>query len=161
MKRTTDPRPFGLPHAFSFPIARWWSERNPPFVPISINTCYPPTWISPRRAYALGRAVRKAIDEWDSDARVAIATSGGLSHFVVDEEFDRLALKGLAEADSALLTSLPRERLQSATTETLNWVAVAGAMSGTGKDRMDVLCYEAGYRTPAGTGCGCACGTWL
>ena len=34
-------------------------------------------------------------------------------------------------ADGEILSSLPRERLQSATTETLNWVAVAGAMGDT------------------------------
>ena len=74
-----------------------------------------------------------------------------LSHFVVDEELDRLALKGMAEADGEILTSLPRKRLQSATTEILNWVSVAGAMSD---QKMDVICYEPGYRSPAGTGCG-------
>ena len=158
MERSTQPRPLGLPHAFGFPIARWWNDKSPAIVPISINTCYPPNWISPKRAYALGRAVRKAVEGWDSDLRVAVATSGGLSHFVVDEEMDRHALKGMAEADGELLSSLPRHRMQSATTETLNWVATAGAMGDT---KMDVICYEPGYRTNAGTGCGCACGSWL
>ncbi len=150
-------RRFGLPHAFSFPVNRWFDGKTPAIVPITINTCYPPNWISPKRAYALGRAVRKAIDAWDSDKTVAFACSGGLSHFVVDEELDRRALQGLAEADGELLSTLPRERLQSATTETLNWVATAGAM---GRTKMEVITYEPGYRTPAGTGCGCAVGTW-
>ena len=157
MKRTTKPRRFGLPHAFAYPIVRWFDGLEPPIVPITINTCYPPNWISPRRAYALGEAVRKAVEEWDTDKTVAFACSGGLSHFVVDEELDRLALKGLAEADKEILTTLPRHRLQSATTETLNWVATAGAMHGT---PMEVIAYEPGYRTPAGTGCGCAVGHW-
>jgi Catalytic LigB subunit of aromatic ring-opening dioxygenase len=157
MYRETKPRRFGLPHAFAFPIVRWFGDQEPPIVPITINTCYPPNWISPRRAYALGKAVRKAVEEWDSDLTVAMACSGGLSHFVVDEELDRLALKGLSEADETALTSLPRHRLQSATTETLNWVATAGAMHGT---PMEVIAYEPGYRTPAGTGCGCAVGHW-
>jgi 3-O-methylgallate 3,4-dioxygenase len=157
MKRETKPRPFGLPHAFAFPIVRWFGEKSPPIVPITINTCYPPNWISPRRAYALGEGVRRAIESWDSNARVAIACSGGLSHFVVDEELDRIALKGLSEANGEILSSLPRDRLQSATTETLNWVAVAGAM---GKTPMEVVTYEPGYRTNAGTGCGCAVGHW-
>jgi 3-O-methylgallate 3,4-dioxygenase len=158
MERSTAPRPFGLPHAFGFPIARWWNGKTPAILPISINTCYPPNWISPRRAYALGRAVRKAVEEWNPDARVAFATSGGLSHFVVDEELDRLSLKGLSEANADILTTLPRHRLQSATTETLNWVATAGAMGDT---KMEIIAYEPGYRTPAGTGCGCAVGNWV
>ena len=89
---------------------------------------------------------------------VAVASSGGLSHFVVDEEIDRLALKGLEKGSEEILTTLPRIRLQSATTEILNWVANAGAMGGA---KMETITYEAGYRTPAGTGCGCACGSWL
>lgn len=155
---TTEPRPFGMPHAFSYPIANWFGGKHVPIVPITINTCYPPNWISPQRAYALGRAVRKAVEEWDTDKTVAFACSGGLSHFVVDEELDRLALKGMAEADGEILSSLPRKRLQSATTEILNWVATAGAMGDT---KMEVLCYEPGYRTAAGTGCGCGCGIWM
>jgi hypothetical protein len=157
MDRTTKPRRFGLPHAFSFPIVRWFDGKDVPIVPITINTCYPPNWISPRRSYALGQAVRKIVDDWDSDKNVAFACSGGLSHFVVDEELDRLALKGMEKADAGILTSLPRHRLQSATTETLNWVATAGAM---GKTKMEVIAYEPGYRTDAGTGCGCAVGHW-
>ena len=155
--RNTKPRKFGLPHAFSFPIARWFGGKSPAIVPITINTCYPPNWISARRAYALGQAVRRIVDEVAGDKKVAFACSGGLSHFVVDEELDRLALKGLSEANGEALSSLPRVRLQSATTETLNWVATAGAMGNT---KMEVMTYEPGYRTPAGTGCGCAVGHW-
>jgi hypothetical protein len=157
MERSTKPRRFGLPHAFSFPVARWFDGMDVPIVPISINTCYPPNWIGPKRAYALGAAVRKIVDGLDSDKTVAFACSGGLSHFVVDEELDRLALKGLEAADGNTLSTLPRHRLQSATTETLNWVATAGAMGST---KMETLAYEPGYRTVAGTGCGCAVGHW-
>jgi len=157
-QRTTKNRPHGMGHAFSYPINRWFAGKTVPIVPISINTCYPPNWIGPKRAYALGAAVRQAIQSWDSDLRVALATSGGLSHFVVDEELDRHALEGLNHANGELLASLPRVRLQSAATEILNWVAVSGAMGDT---PMETVTYEPGYRTPAGTGCGCACGQWI
>ena len=158
MKRSTPERPFGMPHAYGVPIGRWFGGLQPAIVPVTINTCYPPNWISPRRAFALGRAVRKAVESWDSDARVAIACSGGLSHYVVDEQLDRQALAGLTSADGEILSNLPRKRLQSAATETLNWVATAGAM---GEEKMDLICYEPGYRTPAGTGVGMACGAWM
>jgi len=75
----------------------------------------------------------------------------------VDEELDRLALKGLSEGNGELLTSLPRHRLQSAATEIINWVANAGAM---GDAKMEVITYEPGYRSLAGTGCGCGVGHW-
>jgi 3-O-methylgallate 3,4-dioxygenase len=157
MERSTEPRPFGIPHAFGFAMGRWFAGKKLPIVPITINTCYPPNWISPRRAYALGKAVREAVQAWDSGLKVAIATSGGLSHFVVDEEIDRQTLKGLNEASADILTSLPRHRLQSATTEILNWVAAAGAMGDT---PMEVITYEPGYRSLAGTGCGVGIGHW-
>jgi catalytic LigB subunit of aromatic ring-opening dioxygenase len=156
-QRSTQPRRQGMAHAFAFPVCRWFHGKRPPMVPITINTCYPPNWISPRRAYALGQAVRQTIESWDNDARVAIVTSGGLSHFTVDEEIDRLALAGLTEADGKILSTLPRWKLQSATTEILNWVAAAGAMDGT---PMELITYQPGYRSPAGTGCGCAVGRW-
>jgi hypothetical protein len=157
-QRTTKPRRQGMAHAFAFPVCRWFAGKRPPMLPITINTCYPPNWISPRRAFALGRAVREAIQAWDSDARVAVVTSGGLSHFTVDEEIDRLAIKGLTEANGEILSTLPRYKLQSATTEILNWVAAAGAM---GETPMELITYQPGYRSPAGTGCGCAVGRWL
>jgi hypothetical protein len=137
-------------------MGRWFGGKTIPIVPVSINALYPPNWISPRRAYALGRGIRQAIDSWDSDLRVAVGTSGGLSHFVVDEEFDRLAIKGMSEANGEILCSLPRHRLQSATCETLGWVVVAGAMGSP----MDVITYQPAYRTPAGTGVGLTVGHW-
>src|SRR5260370_32321845 len=115
-----------MPPAFSSRVCRWFGDTRPPMLPITINTCYPPNWISPRRAFGLGRAVREAIEAWDSDSRVAVVTSGGLSHFTVDEEIDRLALKGLTEAHRLVLSTLPRYQLPSATPPTLNWVAAAG-----------------------------------
>ena len=157
-KRSTNPRPQGMAHAFAFPVCRWFAGKRPPMLPISINTCYPPNWISPHRAFALGRAVREAIEAWDGEARVAIVTSGGLSHFTVDEEIDRRALAGLTTANGDILSTLPRYKLQSATTEILNWVAAAGALGDT---PMELITYQPGYRSPAGTGCGCAVGRWL
>ena len=157
MERETKPRPFGTPHAFGFAMGRWFAGKKLPIVPISINTCYPPNWISPKRAYNLGRGVRDAINSWNPDLKIAVATSGGLSHFVVDEDMDRLALKGLNEASAEILTTLPRHRLQSATTETLNWVAAQGVM---GDVPMEIITYEPGYRSLAGTGCGIGVGHW-
>src|SRR5438132_9852163 len=54
MERSTEQREFGIPHAFGFPIGRWFDGKQVPIVPITINTCYPPNWISPKRAYKLG-----------------------------------------------------------------------------------------------------------
>ena len=52
-----------------------------------------------------------------------------------------------------LLKSLPKERLYSATSESLNWVAVGGAMQHSDL-KAEVVDYVPVYRTPAGTGGG-------
>jgi hypothetical protein len=90
---------------------------------------------------------------------VAIVASGGLSHFVVDEELDRTLLEALAGRDAQRLCSLPRHRLHSAGSESLNWVALGGALHRTSLT-MELLAYVPVYRTPAGTGGGWAFARW-
>ena len=157
--RTSPKRPQGLPHGFAFVVARLLGNRPRTILPLLQNTCYPPTQPTPRRAYALGRAVAAAVEAWPEPARVAVVASGGLSHFVVDEELDRTVLGALERKDAATLTSLPRNRLHSAASETLNWVALGGAMAAT-ELTMELLDYVPIYRTPAGTGGGWAFARW-
>ncbi|WP_338472327.1 hypothetical protein R4Z10_06160 [Niallia sp. XMNu-256] len=52
-----------------------------PVVPIAINTVAPPL-PTMDRCFQLGEVLRKAIGSWDADKKVAIAASGGLSHWV-------------------------------------------------------------------------------
>ena len=126
-------------------------------LPITINTCYPPNWISPRRALRLGAPSRghRGLGQRRAGRHRHLGRPEPLH---VDEEIDRLALKGLTTADGQILSTLPRYKLQSATTEILNWVAAAGAMGDT---PMELMTYQPGYRSAAGTGCGCAVGRWM
>ena len=84
----------------------------------------------------------------------------GLSHQVIDEELDRMAIGALVENDVAALSNLPRARLNRApgTPEILNWVAVAAAMAPTS---MTLVNYLPCYRSLAGTGPGPAFGYWM
>ncbi len=86
-----------------------------------------------------------------------ILASGGLSHFLVDEDFDRSVLKACADKDAAYLRNLPRNKLHAGSSEILNWVVVAGAV-----EHLDLNWFEyvPGYRTPAGTGTGLSFATW-
>ena len=77
-----------------------------PVVPVFLNTYFPPNQPSPRRCYLLGQAVRKAVEGFAGDARIGVLASGGLSHFLVDEDFDRAILKALADKDAAFLRTL-------------------------------------------------------
>ena len=147
----------GIGHAFSFLYRRILPGGALPMVPVMVNTYFPPNQPTPGRCYALGQCIREAIASWDSDARVAVMASGGLSHFVVDEDIDRRTLKALAEKDADALRSLPREKLRSGTSEILNWVALGGAAEPMDMTLVD---YVPGYRTAAGTGCGMGFAYW-
>src|SRR5215470_2109560 len=129
--RETAPREQGLPHGVSFVVKRLFDNRPRPILPVFQNTCYPPNQPTPRRAFATGQAIAAAIREWSEPGRIAIVASGGLSHFVVDEELDRLVLDALAAKDDKALQTVPRHRLHSAASEALNWVALGGAMHDT------------------------------
>jgi 3-O-methylgallate 3,4-dioxygenase len=154
---TQQPSGRSLGHAFTFPRYRLGLPAGTPIVPIFVNTYYPPNVPSARRCYALGRTVRQAIHEWERGWRVAVVASGGLSHFVVDEDLDRRVLAGITRRDAGDLCSLTRSQLRSGTSEILNWVAAAGALEGLAARVLD---YVPGYRSPAGTGAGMAFVLW-
>src|SRR5439155_15997314 len=99
-----------------------------PIVPVCVNTYYPPNQPTPRRCYRLGQAIRAAVESYPKDIRVGIIGSGGLSHFVVDEALDRGFLDMLRKKDAAGLESLPRGKLNSGTSESRNWIAVAASV---------------------------------
>jgi hypothetical protein len=148
----------GVGHAFSFLYRRILPGGKIPMVPIMVNTYYPPNQPTPKRCYAFGQAVRRAIDSWNSDKRVALMASGGLSHVVIDEEIDAMVIDGLKNKKPEVLFRLPRERLWGGTSEILNWVALAGAM----EDRdLKYFEYVTTYRSPAATGCGMGFAYWM
>jgi hypothetical protein len=157
--RVTEPRPQGLPHGFSFVVKRLFDNKPGPILPVFQNTCYPPNQVRPSRSYDLGKYIARAVEAWEEDVRVAVIASGGLSHFVVDEEFDRNLIAALETKDEETLRNLPRHRLYSATSESLNWVAVGGAVSDTDL-KAEVVDYVPVYRTEAGTGGGWAFIRW-
>lgn len=157
--RQVPERPVGLPHGYSFIVERLLGDVAASILPIMQNTCYPPNQVTPRRCFALGQAIRSALDAWDPDVKVAVVASGGLSHFVVDEEIDRAVLDALVADDAERLRTLPQHRLLSATSEILNWVTLGGIVHGGGF-RPEVLAYEPVYRTPAGTGAGVGFMRW-
>lgn len=147
----------GVGHAFSFLYRRLLPGGALPMVPIMVNTYYPPNQPSPKRCYVFGQAVRKAIDSWPSERKVALMASGGLSHVVIDEEIDAMVIDGLKNKKPEVLFRLPRERLRGGTSEILNWVALAGAMENR---ELEFFEYVTTYRSPAATGCGMGFAYW-
>lgn len=147
----------GIGHAFNFLYRYILPEGNIPVVPFSVNTFFPPNQPTPRRCYEVGQALGRAIGSWESDARVAVMASGGLSHVILDEEIDDMTLTALAAKDADALANLPVDRLTRGTSEIRNWVVLAGA---TEPLDMTLIDYIPCYRTMAGTGCGMGFATW-
>jgi Catalytic LigB subunit of aromatic ring-opening dioxygenase len=147
----------GENHAIGFVRQRIMPDKAVPVVPILVNTFYPPNQPLPRRCYAFGRMLRHAIESWQEPKRVAVVASGGLSHFTVDDEFDRGVLDMLRRKDVEGLTTLPLAKLNSGNSEIRNWIAVAGAVAGLDLHWSD---YIPGHRTAAGTGTGIAFAAW-
>lgn len=148
----------GVGHAFSFLYRRVLPGGKVPMVPIMVNTYYPPNQPTPKRCYAFGQAVRRAIESWDSNKRVAIMASGGLSHVVIDEEIDAMVIDALKNKKPEVLFQLSRQRLRGGTSEILNWVALAGAMENR---ELKYFEYVTTYRSPAATGCGMGFAYWM
>ncbi len=148
-------------HAFNFIVRRFMAASNPiPQVPVFLNTYFPPTQPAVSRCYAFGKALRRAIDSWDASKSVAIIASGGLSHFIVDEEFDRSMLAAMEQKDEARICRSPESKFQSGTSETKTWIVLAGAMEKTAL-QMQLINYVPCYRSSAGTGVGAGFAEWV
>jgi protocatechuate 4,5-dioxygenase, beta chain len=129
-------------HAFTMPMALLWPEqaRWPVrTVPVCVNTVQFPL-PSVRRCFSLGRAIGKAIESWDTDARVVVIGSGGLSHQLdgkragfINKEFDLMFMEKLI-SDPLWITRYSIEDLVELTgtqgVELLNWVIARGALQG-------------------------------
>jgi len=149
----------GMPHAYGFIYRNIMHDRVIPHVPFFINTFFPPTQPSAAECVSLGDRLRAAIESYPKDLRVALIASGGLTHFVIDENFDRLALDLMQKRDHAGLGRLPEDHLQSGNSEIKNWLPVASACDGAGM-KMKLIDYVPCYRSPAGTGTANAFAIW-
>jgi 3-O-methylgallate 3,4-dioxygenase len=156
-RRETKRRSIGMAHAWSFVVTRIMGAHYVPLVPIAINACYPPNQPKASRCYALGRAIARAVEGLSGGKRVAVIASGGLSHYVVDEELDRAALAAMGARSAEAIGTLPEHRLQSAAAEIKPWICAAGALEAL---TMEVVAYEPARRTPAGTGGGWGFARW-
>ncbi len=144
-------------HAYSFIHRRYMGGQAVPMVPVFLNTYYPPNQPSPRRCFDLGLAIRDLIESFPDDVRVGILASGGLSHFLVNEDLDRAVVDALRRKDHDALISLPPQLLQSGSSEIRNWICVASAAQGLA---LDWISYIPAYRSRAMTGVGLCFACW-
>ena len=149
----------GIPHAFGFVYRQIMKDKVIPNVPIIQNTFYPPNQPTAKRCFDFGKSIGRSIQAWESDSKVGIFASGGLSHFVVDEEFDRKFLKILLGENWDELSELDETIFQSGTSECKNWVTAAGILSVSDL-KMNLLNYQTFYRSLGGIGTGTAFAAW-
>ena len=150
-------REHGEGHAFGFVHRRLMPNKVVPIVPLALNTYFPPNQPRPRRCYQLGQALAAAVRNAPDQQRVGILASGGLSHFTVDEELDRMVLDACKRKDAEALCGIPVAKLNSGSSEIRNWITVAGA-----SERLNTAWQEyiPCYRSAAGTGCGMGFAVW-
>ncbi|ATG20626.1 protocatechuate 3,4-dioxygenase [Ralstonia pickettii] len=135
-----------LPHATEWPTK---------IIPLQVGVLQFPA-PSARRCYKLGQAIRRAVESYPEDLRVAIVATGGLSHQVHGEragfnntEWDKTFLD-LFESDPEALLELTHAdyvRLGGfESAEVVMWMVMRGAMSGRMK------CLHRDYYLPSMTG---------
>lgn len=146
-----NPKSTGIGHAFGHIYRQVMRDRVIPNVPITQNTFFPPNQPKASRSYAFGKAVGEAIRSWPGNERVVVFGSGGMSHFVIDEEWDRRFMDAMRRKDADYLRALPLSDLQSGTSEMKSWISLAGAMEPDAVEMHELL-YMPCYRSEAGTG---------
>ncbi len=148
-------RAFG--HAYGFIQRRLMKRLSVPMLPVLLNTYFPPNNPTASRCLEIGAKMAKALAASPMDARVAIIASGGLSHFLCEEEFDLTLMRALRDHDLGALAGIGQAELSSGTSEVRNWITMAGAI---GHLNSDYQCYIPVYRTAVGTGIGLAFAAW-
>lgn len=98
-----------IDHSITCPIITLRPEADLPIVPIYTNIFAPPL-PQPWRFVDLGRAIRRMVESWESDLRVAIIGTGHLSLELggprqfgptgPDPAFDRRAVEWIAKCDT-------------------------------------------------------------
>ena len=108
-------------------------------VPIAMNHVQHPL-PSPKRCYALGQAVGRALDAWDEDARVVVLGTGGLSHQLdgkragfINKPFDLMCMDAIVDDPERLTRYSTLDIIREAGaqgTELMAWIAARGALTG-------------------------------
>ena len=125
-----------LPMALLWPGGGAWPVR---IVPIAMNHVQHPL-PSLKRSFALGRAVGRALDAWESNDRILVIGTGGLSHQLdgeragfINKPFDLMCMDAMVNEPEKLTRYSTLDIVREAGaqgTELMAWVAARGALTG-------------------------------
>ncbi len=127
-------------HGLTVPLSLMFGQKEAwpcPVIPLCVNVVtYPPP--TGKRCYALGKAIRKAVESYPKDLRVAIFGTGGMSHQIhgercglINKAFDKSFLDRLT-SDPEGLSQMPHmEYVREAGAEGIEmvmWLIMRGAL---------------------------------
>ncbi|WP_433888440.1 hypothetical protein [Streptomyces sp. CA-111067] len=124
-----------LGHAFLTPFEHILGDSEIPVIPLLVNTYLPPV-PSPRRCFALGKAIARALA--DRPERIAVIASGGMSHFpgtarytAPNYAFDKWLIQETAAGRYEDLLGLTGVNLDEVgESELLTWCVLLGMTGG-------------------------------
>lgn len=131
-----------LDHGFLTAMPLLWEHSDTGWplqvVPLLVNVIQHPIPTA-RRCYKLGQALKRAIDSWPEDLRVAIVGTGGLSHQLngerfgfINEEWDQQWLQRIQTEPEQLADTSTRDLMLAAGAEggeVIMWLVMRGAMA--------------------------------
>jgi protocatechuate 4,5-dioxygenase beta chain len=128
-------------HGFTVPMSLLWGHKKEmpvKTIPVAINTVQHPL-PSPARCYKLGKALGKAIRSYDSDAKVVVIGTGGLSHQLdgeragfINKKFDLMCMDKIVNDPAALARYSIHDIVREAGSqgpELILWLTMRGAFS--------------------------------
>jgi len=129
-------------HALTLPMTLMWpggGDWPVRIVPITMNHVQHPL-PSPKRSYALGESVGRALESWDEDVRVVVLGTGGLSHQLdgtragfINKPFDLMCMDALVDDPRKLTTYSALDIVREAGaqgTELMAWIAARATLGG-------------------------------
>lgn len=132
-------------HGFVNPIRALYGTHDEwpvTTIPLAVNTVQHPVPTA-ARCYELGKALRRAIESYESDKTVAIFGTGGLSHQLqgeraglIDVEFDLQCMERIANDPEWMTRFTNTEIMRRAGTEgieTIMWLVMRGALQSNVK----------------------------
>ncbi|MBV9743313.1 MAG: protocatechuate 3,4-dioxygenase [Acidobacteriia bacterium] len=133
-------------HGLTVPLSLMFGQVKEwpcPVIPLPVNVVtYPPP--TGKRCYALGHAIRQAVESYKKDMRVVIFGTGGMSHQIhgercglINKEWDKRFLDRLT-SDPELLAQVPHiEYVREAGAEGIEmvmWLVMRGALNDNAKE---------------------------
>ncbi|MBN9496814.1 MAG: protocatechuate 3,4-dioxygenase [Alphaproteobacteria bacterium] len=128
-------------HGLQVPLELFWGRPGAAWpvkiVPIFVNVIQYPIPL-PSRCYALGKALRTAIDSFPGDERFVVLGTGGLSHQLqgaragfINRDADKAFLRDIAAAPDRLVNMSREDYVRefgSEGAELIMWLVMRGAM---------------------------------